>query len=81
MVLKVYLKILFYAIKLDNFISAEEPFAKALGSLKTCVLVNNYLCGKLVSSLESLTSFHENFKVTSVPFFIPDCNLLSCELR
>ena len=43
------------------------------------MLVNN-LCGKLFSSLESPTTFDEIFKVTSVPFFIPDFNLLSCEL-
>ena len=30
----------------DNFILADEPFAKALQSLETCVLVNNILCGK-----------------------------------
>ena len=33
-------------------ILAEEPFAKALQSLKTYVLVHNNLCGKLFSSLE-----------------------------
>ena len=30
--------------------------------------------------LESPTPFDKSFKVTSVPFFIPDFNLLSCEL-
>ena len=44
------------------------------------MLVNNDLCGKLFSSLESPTAFDKSFKVTSVPFFIPDFNLLSCEL-
>ena len=51
-----------------------------LRSLKACVLVNNNRCGKLVSSLESPTTFDENFKVTSVPILIPDFNSLSCEL-
>ena len=32
----------------DNFILADDTFAKALKSLKTCVLVNDSLCGKLV---------------------------------
>ena len=32
----------------DNFILAEELFAKTLQSLKTCVLVNNNLCGNIV---------------------------------
>ena len=48
---------------------AEELFAKALGSLKTCVLVNKNLCRKLFSSLESQATFDEDFKDTSVPFY------------
>ena len=47
---------------------------------ETCVLVNNNLSEKLFSSLESPTTFDESFKVTSVPFFFPDFNSLSCEL-
>ena len=42
----------------------DESFAKALRIFETCVLVNNNLCGKLVSSLESTTTFDEGFKVT-----------------
>ena len=53
----------------DNFILADEPFAKALPSLETCVLVNKNLCGKLFSSLESSATFDEILKVTWVPFF------------
>ena len=59
---------------------AEELFAKSLRSFETCVLVNNNFCEKLSSSLESPTIFDKSFKVTSVPFFIPDFYLLSCEL-
>ena len=51
---------------------------KALRSLKTCALVNNNLCGKLVSPLESPTAFDKRFKVTAVPFFIPDYKLVIC---
>ena len=58
----------------------DEPIAKALQSLKTCVLVNNNLREKLASSLEILFKFDETFRVTSVPFFIPDFHLLSREL-
>ena len=58
---------------------ADEPFAKALQSLKTCVLVNNNLCRKVFSSLESPTTFDESFKITLVRFFISDINLLRCE--
>ena len=58
----------------------DEPFAKALQSFETCVLVNNDLCEKLFKSLESPTTFDDISKVTSVPFFISDFNLLSCEL-
>ena len=60
-----------------NFILAEYLFAKGLWSLETCVLVINNLCGKLFSSLESPTTFDETFRVTSVPFFIPDFDVLS----
>ena len=84
MVLKVYIKIFLIVLfcgVFDNFILAEELFAKALRSFETCVLVNNNLCGRLFSSLESPTPFDEIFKVSSVPFFIPDFNLLSCELN
>ena len=56
----------------DNFVLADELFAKAL-------VINN-LCRKLVSLLELLITFHEIFKGTSVLFFIPDFNLLSCKL-
>ena len=58
----------------DNFLLAEELLAKALQSLKTCILVNNNLCRKSFSPLDS----DEIVQVTS--FFIPDFNLLSCEL-
>ena len=53
----------------DNFILADELFAKVLRSLETHVLVNNNLYGKLVSQLESPTTFDERFKVTFVPAF------------
>ena len=48
----------------DNSILADELFAKALRNIETCVLVNNNLCRKLVSSLESPIIFDKNFKVT-----------------
>ena len=64
----------------DYFISADELFAKALQIFKACVLVNNNSCEKLFSTLESSTTFDESSKITSVPFFIPDFTLLSCEL-
>ena len=47
----------------DNSILAEETFAKHLQSLGTCLLINNNLCGKLVSSLELPITFDERFKV------------------
>ena len=61
--------LIYYNLVFDNFILAEELFAKALRSFKTCVLVNNKLCGKLFSSLKSPTTFDEIFKATSVFFF------------
>ena len=64
MVLKEYLKIilivLFYTTWVfDNFILAEELFAKALWSFETCALVKNNLYSKLFSSLESPTTFDD----------------------
>ena len=45
--------------------------------LWTWVLVNDNLCGKSFSSLESPITFDKIFKVISRPFFISDFNLLS----
>ena len=39
-----------------SFILADEPSAKALRILETCVLVNNILWEKIALSLESLTT-------------------------
>ena len=84
MVLKAFLGmlliVLFYPVVFLIISLAEELFAKTLRSLQTCALVHNSLCGKLVLSLESPTTFDESLKVTLVPFFIPDFNSLSCEL-
>ena len=60
----------------DNFILAEGLFEKSLPGLETC----GNLWGKLFSSLESPITFDRIFKSISVPFFIPDFNLLSCKL-
>ena len=69
----------FYVMEFfDYFILTEELFEKTLRSFETCVLVNNNLCGILFSLLESLTTFDERHKVTLVPFFITDFNLVSC---
>ena len=69
MVLKVCLKILLIVLiiaieVLVNFVLADQPFAKALQILKTCVLVNNNLNGKLFSSLEAQATIDESFEVT-----------------
>ena len=53
----------------DKFILAHELFAKVLRSLETRVLVNNNLCGKLVSPFESPNTFDKRFKVTFLPVF------------
>ena len=58
----------------------DKSFAKALQIPETCVLVDNNLWGKCVLSLELSITFDKMFKITSVPFLIPDFNLLSCEL-
>ena len=47
--------------------------------MNTCILVNKNLCGELFSSLESPITFDQSFKVTSVLYFVPDFDLLSCK--
>ena len=53
---------------------ADKLFTKASQSLKTSQSGSNNLCAKLVSSSELSFKFDEKFKVTSVPFFIPEIN-------
>ena len=64
----------------DNFILADELYAKTLRTHKTCLSVNNNLCRKLVLSLELPITFYERSKITSVPFFIFYFDLIICEL-
>ena len=64
---------------LKKFILVVETFAKVLRIFETCILVRNNLCRKLALSLASSIAFVERFRVTRVPFCIPDYNLLSCE--
>ena len=60
-------------LSFESFILADEPLAKAL---LICVLVNCNLCGKLFASLEFPTTFDKIFKVTLVPFFSVDSQLI-----
>ena len=53
----------------DNFILADELFTKALRKFKTCALVNNNLCGKLVSLLESPTNLMKDLRYFSTIFY------------
>ena len=55
---------------LKNFTLFVEPFAKSLWVSQTFVLLNNDLCEKLASVLESSMLFEEISKFTSVGFFI-----------
>ena len=66
---------------MKNFILADEPFAKGLQISETCASVNNSLFENLVSLLEVAIKFDERFHVTSLPFFIPGFNSISCELE
>ena len=52
----------------DKFILAAELLVKVLWSLETCVLVNNTLRGKLVSSFESPITF-ERYKRNFQSYF------------
>ena len=68
--LKMFLVVPFHAIEfLNNFTLADKLFAKVLRSLEFRALVNNNLCGKLVSPFESPTTFDERCKVTFLPVF------------
>ena len=71
MVLEVYPEILLIA-RFDDFILADELFAKVLRSLKAYLSVNNKLCAKLVWTLASPVTFDGRLKVISVTIFIPD---------
>ena len=57
---------------LKNFILVVEPFSKSLWVSQTFVLLNNDLCEKLASVLESSMIFEEISKFTLVPFFITE---------
>ena len=62
----------------NNFMLAKELFANVLQSFETCVKV---MCETYVETYSHHKRHLMNsFKVTSVPFFIPDFNLLSCKL-
>ena len=61
----------------DKLISVDDLLAKALRRFLTCLLIDNNLSGKLVSS--SRAKFNDNLETTPVSSFIADFNLLSCE--
>ena len=65
----------------ENLILLDETFTKALRMLKYFVLVKIIYVENYVSSLESPITFDERFKVTWVSFFVPDFNLLRCNLN
>ena len=52
----------------DSLILTDELFATALQRFASCVLVNNNLCGKLVSSSELPIILGDNLETTSVSF-------------
>ena len=63
----------------DNVISVDKQFSKTIRRFATCLLINNNLRRKFVSS--SPTIFDDNLKTISVSFFIADFNLSSCEFN
>ena len=65
----------------EDFILADEPFAKVLQIFETRVLVNNNWSGKVVSSLEFPIKFAERFKLTSVTFFYSRFELIKLWTR
>ena len=73
----IYLKIILDNWVFDNFILADELFAKVLRIFETCALVSNNWWGKSTSL--SPIIFDDNINTTPASFFIADLNLLSCE--
>ena len=59
-----YFPFLCYSV-FDDFVLADELLAKALQSFESWALVNNNICRKFLTSLESQTTFDESF----TPFF------------
>ena len=57
----------------------SELIVKALQKFAACLLFNDNVCGKLVSSSDLPITFDNNLKTTSVSFFIADFNLRSCK--
>ena len=56
-----------------------ELLPKPYGILPTCLLVNNNLCGELVSWVELLLVSDDSLRVESVRFFAEDFDSLSCD--
>lgn len=61
---------------LDNFVLANEWFAKSLRRVTTCLTVNKNLCQKQLSLLPVI--FDDNFKVTSLALLVVGFSLSSC---
>ena len=61
----------------ESFALVDKPFTKALKIFETCILVNNNLCGKVISLLGLPTTFDERFEVTSVQTFCSWFRLVS----
>ena len=61
----------------ESFALVDKPFTKALKIFETCILVNNNLCGKIISLLDLPTTFDERFEFTSVPMFCSWFKLVS----
>ena len=54
----------------ENFVLADEPFAKGLRIFETCVSVDNNLCENLVLSLEFPIRFEERYKLLQFNFLL-----------
>ena len=48
----------------NYFINYYKLFSWSLQSFESCLSVNNHLCGRLVSTLESPIIFDDSFRVT-----------------
>ena len=54
----------------ENFLLADNPFAKGLRIFETCVSVDNNLCENLVLSLEFPIRIDERYKLFQFNFLL-----------
>ena len=68
-----------FSLMVNQFLIMGQKIYQEIRRFATCLLVNNDLCGKLVSSSELSIIFDDNLKTYFSFIFNADFSLLSCE--